>query len=271
MTAEEERYRNYARYLLKCNVTSMLPFKNDQFPTKESRPEHQMLADISEGRLVVAPINVDQSVIGEKSVETPEGCTYRCYHCKRVFPEGTDHFGKYEEMPKCIEMPKKGMYGGYHDPYIRVRKDVWEKAQEGLKAVEPKVVTQPVEMCASFSNQPCSLSEPCSFCKKVNAEHDAARVMEAQREQKCDACKSGDHSKHDNSIYRLGCQNDNCSCSTESQAGVTLCGRTKEEWIQHLHNLFSAANAGEDIPFNALYEWPGTATAEDREGAIRGE
>jgi hypothetical protein len=101
---------------------------------------------------------------------------YRCYHCKQVFPEGTDHFGKYEEMPKCIENPRRGVYGGIHDAYIRVRKDVFSQMEsEAQLSSLPSLPTEP-EKAAQPSVQRNSNDVPdcgcgCTICRDKTNMH----------------------------------------------------------------------------------------------------
>jgi hypothetical protein len=47
----------------------------------------------------------------------------------------------------------------------------------------------------------------CVVCKKTRAE------VEGWQELFCELCRSGDHSKRETSVYRLGCQNGVCECS----------------------------------------------------------
>lgn len=93
---------------------------------------------------------------------------YRCYHCKQSFPEGTEHFGKYEEMPKCIEMPRRGQYGGYHDPYIRIRKDVWKKTEAALALRDEEIVRLKDVLRSCRSNYAgYAITSPNSYDKAV--------------------------------------------------------------------------------------------------------
>jgi hypothetical protein len=44
----------------------------------------------------------------------------------------------------------------------------------------------------------------------------------------------------------------------------TMVGKTKEEWLAHIEELFSIAHDGDDIPEAALlFAWPRHPTAED--------
>ena len=68
--------------------------------------------------------------------------SYRCYSCKQVFEEddgyglARQHFGSHlnGDQPKCHEILNGGASwgGGPHDPYIRVRKDIYDAKEEEI-------------------------------------------------------------------------------------------------------------------------------------------
>lgn len=59
---------------------------------------------------------------------------------------------------------------------------------------------------------------------------------------------------------------ENCDMwSPEGQRATTLTGKSRDEWVRHIDNLFAIAIPGEDIPEEALlYGWSGALTDEDR-------
>lgn len=56
---------------------------------------------------------------------------WRCFHCRQVFTDeglARQHFGDHvSDLPLCIQYAQKGMGGGPHDPYIRIRKDEFRR------------------------------------------------------------------------------------------------------------------------------------------------
>lgn len=66
---------------------------------------------------------------------------WRCFHCRQLFTDeglARQHFGDHvSDLPLCIQYAQKGMGGGAHDPYIRIRKDEFCRILSAVEGAGP--------------------------------------------------------------------------------------------------------------------------------------